>query len=159
MATRSTIAIEHANGVVEQIYCHSDGYLSYNGKILLNHYSDPDKVRELIDNGYLSSLGEEIGVKHPFDNPGRYGSPEWHDFRDQYGKMCKFYHRDRGEDNTTANYFANYDEYVSEHQREEFEYILRNDGVWYVSSYDSPYEPLVDAYVEMLRLTHEEQST
>ena len=35
MSTRSNIAIKRKNGTVESIYCHWDGYLSYNGKILL----------------------------------------------------------------------------------------------------------------------------
>lgn len=159
MSTRSTIAIEYDNGTVEQVYCHSDGYLEYNGEILLNHYSDPYKVRELINNGDLSVLGHEIGEKHPFDNPGRYGTPEWHEFREKYGKMCRFYHRDRGESKTTANYFADYDEYVTTHTRQEYEYILRKDGVWYVSDHGAPYIPLIDAYIEALREDDEESST
>ena len=49
MSTRSTIAIELADGTVKQVYCHSDGYLSYNGRILFEHYSDPAKLEELIE--------------------------------------------------------------------------------------------------------------
>jgi hypothetical protein len=41
MGTRSTIALEFADGTVEQVYCHWDGYLSNNGKILQAHYMDP----------------------------------------------------------------------------------------------------------------------
>jgi len=54
MATRSTIALEFADGTVGQVYCHSDGYLSYNGQVLFQHYSDPFKLQELIDNGDVS---------------------------------------------------------------------------------------------------------
>ncbi len=53
--------------------------------ISVNHYKDNDKVEELIKNGSLSSLGEEIGVKHNFE--------------DRKDSMCKFYGRDRGEEN------------------------------------------------------------
>ena len=34
MGTRSTIALEYADGTVEQVYCHWDGYVSHNGLIL-----------------------------------------------------------------------------------------------------------------------------
>jgi hypothetical protein len=71
MGTRSTIALEFADGTVQQVYCHWDGYLEHNGKILQEHYSDPFKLRDLIDLGDMSSLGEHALVpstplkKHP----------------------------------------------------------------------------------------------
>ena len=45
MATRSTIALEFADGTVEQVYCHWDGYLAHNGLMLLEHYSNPFILR------------------------------------------------------------------------------------------------------------------
>ena len=51
MSTRSTIALEYADGTVHQIYCHHDGYLSYNGIRLYQHWQDPFKVRDLMDLG------------------------------------------------------------------------------------------------------------
>ena len=119
MATRSTIAIENADGTVHQVYCHWDGYLDYNGKMLFEHYSDPAKLRELIDLGDISSLRPEIGVKHDFDA------------RDYDGTT--FYGRDRDEANTEPKKFSDFETYSKAHQYEEFEYILRKDGVWYVS--------------------------
>jgi hypothetical protein len=56
MGTRSTIALEFADGTVEQVYCHWDGYLEHNGKILAEHYMDPFKVKELLALGGFSSL-------------------------------------------------------------------------------------------------------
>lgn len=143
MATRSTIALEFADGSVGQVYCHWDGYLSHNGKILLENYMDPFKLRDLIDLGDLSSLGADIGVKHPFDNPGRYDTPEYQAYKDQYSNMCKFYGRDRGEDSTNARYFKDFADYKKNHQYEEFEYILRTDGKWYVSDNGGDYKLLV----------------
>ena len=67
MSTRSRIAKLNDDGSIRVIYCHSDGYLSYNGRILLEHYTDPAKVDALLDLGDISSLGEEIGEQHPFD--------------------------------------------------------------------------------------------
>ena len=67
MATRSRIGILNDDGTVDSIYCHWDGYLSHNGKILFEHYTDPAVVQELIALGDISSLGIDIGEKHPFD--------------------------------------------------------------------------------------------
>ena len=71
MATRSVIAKLNDNGL-EAIYCHYDGYLSNNGKILDQHYTDEDKVNDLIRKGDISSLKDTI-------------------------EDTIFYHRDRGE--------------------------------------------------------------
>ncbi len=51
MATRSTIAVQHNDGTISQIYCHWDGYLEYNGKILLTHYSTLESVEDLVKYG------------------------------------------------------------------------------------------------------------
>lgn len=159
MGTRSTIALEFADGTVGVVYCHWDGYLSNNGKILLNSYTDPFKVRELIDNGDISSLGSDIGVKHLFDNPHRFDTPEWQAYRDQYGDMCKFYIRDRNEEGCNARYFKDFADYVENHGYQEYEYILRTDGVWYVNQGEGAgYEPLMEAYIEVLRQANDEEA-
>ena len=134
MATRSTIALEFADGTVGQIYCHWDGYLSHNGTILFEHYQNPFKVRDLIDLGDLSVLHANIGDKH--------------DFNSRYEDGCTFYGRDRGESDVSARYFADFQDYVAQHQYEEYEYILRRDGRWYVKSYDTKeYITLAEAFV------------
>jgi hypothetical protein len=131
MATRSTIALEFADGTVEQIYCHWDGYLENNGAILAQHYKDPFKVRELIDGGAISSLRPTIGTKHPFSQfeckDGEYDKALYED-------MTTFYARDRGED-LVKNKFKSFADYQSNAQREEYNYILRSDGKWYVEFY------------------------
>ena len=148
MATRSTIALEFADGTVGQVYCHWDGYLSHNGAILQEHYLDPFKLQKLIDLGDVSSLGEEIGVKHPFDAPGLFNDDVYLEYKAKYGNMCKFYMRDRGEDNVNARYFKDFADYKANHQYEEFEYILRTDGVWYVSQYGGEYLALANELVK-----------
>lgn len=139
MSTRSTIALEYADGTVHQIYCHHDGYLSYNGIRLYQHWQDPFKVRDLMDLGSISSLGFEIGTAHPFDSPGRWGSDEDAKYRAEFGNMCKAYGRDRGDTETESSKFNNYEDYLCNHQYEEYEYILRQvDGkaVWFVGIND-----------------------
>jgi len=134
MATRSTIALEFADGTVQQVYCHWDGYLENNGQILQEHYMDPFKVRDLIDLGDLSSLCPELTAgndSHSFEHP-------------KLG-VTIFYGRDRGETGTQAKKFKDFADYVANHQYEEFEYILRRDGNWYVSKYNGPYALLKDA--------------
>jgi len=68
MGTRSTIALEYADGTVEQVYCHWDGYLEHNGVLLSKHYSNPFILRDLIDLGDISSLKPTVGTKHNFSH-------------------------------------------------------------------------------------------
>jgi hypothetical protein len=58
MSTRSTIALEFADGTVQQVYCHFDGYLSGVGAKLRSNYSDPFALRDLIDEGDMRDIGE-----------------------------------------------------------------------------------------------------
>jgi hypothetical protein len=58
MSTRSTIALEFADGTVQQVYCHFDGYLSGVGAELRSDYTDPFALRDLINGGDMSCIGE-----------------------------------------------------------------------------------------------------
>ena len=60
MSTRSHIGIWNEDGSLDVIYCHWDGYPSYNGALLLHHYQDPEKIRELIALGDISLLAESV---------------------------------------------------------------------------------------------------
>ena len=140
MATRSTIALEFADGTVQQVYCHWDGYLSNNGQILQEYYKDPFKLRDLIDLGDLSSLRPSIGEQHAFSRLDSPLSDE--QYEELYGDMCTFYARDRGEIGTSAKKFKDFEDYKFNHQYEEYEYILRKDGFWYVCQYGKDYELL-----------------
>ena len=150
MGTRSTIALEYADGTVDQVYCHWDGYLDHNGEILRQHYMDPFKVRDLMDLGDMSSLGPQLGEKHSFDIQAKYGTPEYEAEQEVKRQMCTFYGRDRGEEGAKRKRFVDFTAYQNEHQYEEYEYILRNvDGVatWFVSSYVTDgYVPLEKAF-------------
>jgi hypothetical protein len=64
MGTRSVIGVYHG-GNAKAVYCHWDGYLDHNGRILLDHYDSP-RANELVALGDLSSLRPEIGEQHPF---------------------------------------------------------------------------------------------
>jgi hypothetical protein len=153
MATRSTIAIEYADGTVGQVYCHWDGYLENNGRILFEHYSNPFVLRDLIDLGDISSLRPTVGTKHAFSHFGTEMSSEEYDRL--YGDMTTFYGRDRGETGTGAKSFKDFEDYKANHQYEEYEYILRNvNGVatWFVSKHDGPYVSLEEALAVALEV-------
>ena len=147
MGTRSTIALEFADGTVQQVYCHWDGYLSHNGAILQEYYSDPFKLRELIDLGDLSSLRPNIGEKHAFSQ-FELRAEEVAGYKLLTENMCTFYGRDRKESGCEARKFKDYLDYAENHQYEEFEYILRACGdkaVWFVSDHGKDFVPLAVA--------------
>ena len=123
MGTRSTIALEYADGSVGQVYCHWDGYLSNNGQILLKHYQDPFKVRELLDEGDMSSLHTTV---------------EGCTFYSERGEVCP------------QNMYKDFAEFRKEAQREEYNYVLRRDGNWYVEFYGEFNGLLADAIAEEL---------
>jgi hypothetical protein len=123
MATRSRIGIELSNGQIYSIYCHWDGYPSYNGEILKKHYKTREKVMELIMLGDISSLRQrvapnrrEIG-KHSFDTP--------------ITDVVIAYHRDRGEDYAKPRVNANRNEYKNS-DIEEWGYLLTKKNEWLV---------------------------
>jgi len=158
MATRSTIALEYADGTVHQVYCHWDGYLEHNGKMLLEHYSNPFILRDLIDLGGLSSLRATIGTKHAFS---QFDLPkeEVEAFIKRTENMCTFYARDRGE-RLVVNKFVDYEHFLIDGQWEEYDYILRNDNgvaVWFVSDHDGNFVTLESAIMdEQDRIAQEE---
>ena len=150
MGTRSTIALEYADGTVEQVYCHWDGYLSHNGQILQEHYSNPFILRDLIDLGDLSSLRPTIGTKHAFSSFDLATKMEQRIHEETTKDMCTFYARDRGETGTGSKKFVDFQDYLVRHQYEEYEYILRKDGNWYVKQHDNEFELLETALAKEL---------
>ena len=149
MATRSTIALEFADGTIGQVYCHWDGYLAHNGKMLQEYYDNPFILRDLIDLGDLSSLRPTIGTKHPFSQFDNGMSTE--EFYALYRDMTTFYGRDRGETNTSARYFKDYEHFLVDGQVEEYDYILRNvNGVatWFVSDHNGDFMLLTEAFAK-----------
>jgi hypothetical protein len=59
MGTRSAIAIKLPSNVIMAVYCHYDGYLSYNGKVLSENYNDRALIMELLSHGGMSALKEK----------------------------------------------------------------------------------------------------
>jgi len=108
MATRSVIAKLDDRGI-QAIYCHNDGYLSNNGKILDQHYQNEVKVDNLIAQGDASSLKDTI-------------------------EDTIFYMRDRGEEDKHAEQFNDENvllKYAFEECDAEVVYMFAY-GSWYV---------------------------
>lgn len=59
MSTNSRIGYLE-NGQVTSVYCHSDGYISYNGVLLNECYKDIDKIKVLVNTNAISSLGTKV---------------------------------------------------------------------------------------------------
>jgi hypothetical protein len=137
MGTRSTIALEFADGTVEQVYCHWDGYLEHNGQILAKHYMDPFKVKALLALGGFSSLCATVEA------------------------TAETAYTQRGED-ISINKFKDYDHFLIDGQWEEYDYILRNDNgvaVWFVSDHDGDFVTLESAIIdEQDRIAQEERA-
>ena len=131
MGTRSRIGVMHGDNV-KSVYCHWDGYLEHNGAILQEHY-DSTKANQLVALGDLSSLKPEIGIQHAFGYHGTEISAE--DYETQFGNMCTFYGRDRGEKGTEWKTHTNFVDFFAEVEGSwcEWYYIMR-DGVWYVGN-------------------------
>ena len=158
MATRSTIALEFADGTIGQVYCHWDGYLAHNGKILFENYSNPFILRDLIDLGSLSSLRPTIGTKHPFSHYD-VANMTLQEYGNLYRDMCTFYGRDRGEGQSDATYFKDYEHFLVDGQAEEYDYILRNvNGVatWFVSDHGGDFMLLTEAFAKEAQAELEE---
>lgn len=122
MSTRSSIMVRNADGTVTGIYCHFDGYPSHNGRLLVDHYNEEQKVRELVSLGDMSYLAENINPdssrEHKFDGEKQEG-------------VCLFYHRDRGEpwEDTAPKTDS---EFGFLHYNEQAYNYLFDNGRWHV---------------------------
>jgi len=141
MATRSRIAQEQPDGTVKSIYCHWDGYPSNNGRILLEHYQDPQKVAALISLGALSYLSKEVAPQEGQD----------HDFESPASGVTVAYHRDRGEDYQKPRENASVKSFFRS-DIEEWGYLMTKEGEWlYQGGYKDKAVPTpltVETYAE-----------
>jgi hypothetical protein len=123
MGTRSRIGVMHGDNC-KSVYCHWDGYLDFNGRMLLDHY-DSSKANHLVALGDLSSLRPNVfvpeGVEHSFDKPAE--------------NICIFYDRDRGEKGTEWKTDSTFEQFLerAEGCGAEYYYIMK-DGEWYVGT-------------------------
>lgn len=62
MSTRCLIGItdDVNSNKMRAVYCGHDGYPSWVGKILLDHYNTKESIEELLKDGDMSSIGETV---------------------------------------------------------------------------------------------------
>jgi hypothetical protein len=143
MSTRSTIGyIDPKDGLFHYIFCHWDGYLSNNGRILRDHYKDLKKVKRLVALGSISSLEPHVSVRtapkpwtHRYWRAGdtMNSYPQFvkkHTFETPVAGVTVAYHRDRGEDWDSVKPMIS----GKPHLEEEWSYYY-HDGKWYFTMY------------------------
>jgi hypothetical protein len=81
MGTPSMIGILNNDGSVTATYCHYDGYLEHNGRVLMTSYNTRHAARAVAEAGYFSSLSEKFNESveyavHKNESPVVYDSVE-----------------------------------------------------------------------------------
>ena len=130
MATRSYIGVRNTDSSVDYIYCHFDGYPEHNGKILTEHYSNINRVNELLKLGDLSVLGQFIGEKMDFDK--------------RIQDTCLAYGRDRGESNVGMKN-SGYDELITD-RNVDYVYVFDGDYWECHNTHNPELTPLINLY-------------
>ena len=131
MGTRSRIGYELPDDSVVSVYCHYDGHVQSNGRVLVEHYQDRDAVKELIDGGSMSSLHttylwvtaavrDENGAVVTDEKGNWIYSPT----RDAQ----PLYHTERGEELDVDH--TSFDEFISGNSGEEYAYLYDLNGNW-----------------------------
>ena len=118
MGTRSRIGVMHGDNC-KSVYCHWDGYLDHNGRILLEHY-DSVKANHLVALGDVSSLAPSID------------KPEGHSFDTAVKGYTVFYGRDRKEEGVDFAVDSGFEAFFERVDGcgAEYYYIMKDD-VWY----------------------------
>ena len=131
MGTRSRIGYELPDHSVVSVYCHWDGYVERNGRILVEHYQDREAVKELIDGGSMSSLR----TSHVWETKA---------VRDENGKIVTnedgslmyeptrseqpLYYTERGEELSVQH--TSFDDFCNNSWCEEYAYLYDLNGNW-----------------------------
>lgn len=142
MATRGTISIvteRTKDGSGRTIYTHWDSYPSNNGRILLEHYKDAEKINSLIDLGDISVLAENVspgkeGIRRKMNANYEYDlipTKEPHSFDKPHDGVVIAYMRDRKEKDVEAHSFQG--KTPNKKLSEEYDYLfVESENKWYV---------------------------
>ena len=153
MSTHATIAIHNDNDTYTAIYLHWDGYVEAAGKTLNDHYNDETTIRQLMNLGDLSTLGEkpedpgylwkyEAGI-HGTDTDYETFYAAYRTLTDLY---CKSY-RSRGENHIDARTYETEQELKDSSM--EYLYVWNRENGWKVLCFaDEGWKPLSEALTE-----------
>ena len=124
MSTRSNIGYINNEGKIRAAYCHYDGYVAHNGRILLEHYTDAAKVKELVELGDMSFLAPKV---NPTPGSG-------HDFDNNEDGVTVCYGRDRGENDVAPVTYDSVSKWVNRKDSwEEYYYLFMPEiSTWMV---------------------------
>jgi len=144
MGTRSRIGIEMPDHSVVSVYCHWDGYVEHNGKILVEHYQNRDDVQELIDGGSMSCLRTrntwESNASLRDENGEYICDSEGNIMSENDREPQPLYHSERGDGEDPTH--TSFDKFVSGNSCEEYAYLFDLNGNWkaYKINYKAPVE-------------------
>jgi len=133
MGTRSRIGIQLKDDSILSVYCHWDGYPSFNGKVLREFYNTKEKVNQLINGGNISSLHTNVG---------------WNN--ETLPETGPQYYTSRGEsiDDNEPELNKNQSEYLNtaDNCGEEYAYLFTSAGwtCYNVQSWDDDYKKQVE---------------
>jgi hypothetical protein len=113
MSTNSSIAVLCDDGSIIQVFCHWDGSVEHNGRLLFENYNNRALAEELAMKGDLFSLGATLDKCR---------------FQDALGF-------------TGYNHFENYESYyetsLEADFNQEFNYYFDEHGIWNVREKDN----------------------
>ncbi len=132
MSTRSLICMKLKDDQYKAIYCHSDGYLTFNGAMLYDHYQDKNKIEELLNLGHISCLGSIVNPDPRF--------PHDFDYSKRQDDVVVAYGRDRGDKKQEAHICSLQD--LKDWDWIEYIYIFNDKGKWEYAHY--PFDEFED---------------
>jgi hypothetical protein len=122
MGTRSAIGYKTPEGKIRAKYSHYDGYPSYTGAMLQEHFQEARKIAQMVELGDQSFIAPNV---FPTDKSHSFSTPQ--------EDVIVFYGRDRGEDNVDAQEFATVAEFVDYYASAGCEYFyLHTANGWVV---------------------------
>jgi hypothetical protein len=122
MGTRSAIGYKTPEGKIRAKYSHYDGYPSYTGAILNEHFQEARKIAQMVE------LGDQS-----FIAPNVFPTNDTHSFETPQEDVIVFYGRDRGEPQTEAQDFDDVQEFVNYWADSGCEFMyLHTPGGWIV---------------------------
>ena len=114
MSDYARIGILKEDGTITATYCHA-GMFNECGKTLIDHYTNSNKVAQLLKLGRngISFIAPEIGTKNDFGNPNY--------------DVCMFYGRDGGENNNMITKYTDIDHFAKESRPATYTYLYVPD--------------------------------
>ena len=127
MSTRSRIGREYTDGRIQSVYCHSDGYPEWVGKVLLENHDSAEAAEAILALGDLSSINVAL-------DPCSCGGFNW--CGEGHFEHTRAYRRDRGDSASETNpvWSSGRQEYLHYANQTDGEYAYLWNGQWFVST-------------------------